>query len=32
MTRYVRVNGKWVRCIILKNGARLILTTDVRAA
>lgn len=24
MTRYVRVNGKWVRCIILKSGARLI--------
>lgn len=24
MTRYVRVNGKWVRCLILKSGARLI--------
>lgn len=24
MSRYVKVNGKWVRCTILKNGARLI--------
>lgn len=24
MIRFIRVNGKWVRCIILKSGARLI--------
>lgn len=24
MTRYIRLNGKWVPCRILKSGARLI--------